>query len=78
VARSQPATRTDRKHQNDDFSVVKIVSYFSRFMILMPGDIITTGTPLIVGMGMKPPCYLKRGDELALWASPDSMNSIRK
>ena len=48
------------------FSVAKIVSYVSRFMTLMPGDIITTGTPPGVGMGMKPPCYLKRGDELIL------------
>ena len=48
------------------FSVAKIVSYVSRFMTLMPGDIITTGTPPGVGMGMKPPCFLKRGDELVL------------
>ncbi|HJV52504.1 MAG TPA: fumarylacetoacetate hydrolase family protein, partial [Noviherbaspirillum sp.] len=48
------------------FSVAKIVSYVSRFMTLMPGDIITTGTPPGVGMGMKPPLFLKRGDELAL------------
>ena len=48
------------------FSVAKIVSYVSQFMTLMPGDIITTGTPPGVGMGMKPPRFLKRGDELAL------------
>ena len=48
------------------FSVAKIVSYVSRFMTLMPGDIITTGTPPGVGMGMMPPRYLKRGDELVL------------
>ncbi|HYD62591.1 MAG TPA: fumarylacetoacetate hydrolase family protein [Noviherbaspirillum sp.] len=48
------------------FSVAKIVSYVSRFMTLMPGDIITTGTPPGVGMGMKPPRFLKRGDELVL------------
>jgi 2,4-didehydro-3-deoxy-L-rhamnonate hydrolase len=48
------------------FSVAKIVSYVSRFMTLMPGDIITTGTPPGVGMGMKPPQFLKRGDELVL------------
>ncbi|HEY8609207.1 MAG TPA: fumarylacetoacetate hydrolase family protein [Noviherbaspirillum sp.] len=46
------------------FSVAKIVSYVSRFMTLMPGDIITTGTPPGVGMGMKPPRFLKRGDSL--------------
>ncbi|KIF80455.1 fumarylacetoacetate hydrolase family protein [Noviherbaspirillum autotrophicum] len=48
------------------FSVAKIVSYVSRFMTLMPGDIITTGTPPGVGMGMKPPLFLKRNDELVL------------
>jgi 2-keto-4-pentenoate hydratase/2-oxohepta-3-ene-1,7-dioic acid hydratase in catechol pathway len=48
------------------FSVPKIVSYLSRFMTLMPGDIITTGTPPGVGMGMKPPRFLKPGDELSL------------
>ena len=48
------------------FSVAKIVSYVSRFMTLLPGDIITTGTPPGVGMGMTPPLFLKRGDELVL------------
>ncbi len=46
------------------FSVAKIISYTSRFMTLMPGDIITTGTPPGVGMGMKPQRFLKRGDQL--------------
>ncbi len=48
------------------FSVAKIVSYVSQFMTLMPGDIITTGTPPGVGMGMKPPLYLKKGDVMTL------------
>ena len=48
------------------FSVAQIVSYVSRFMTLEPGDVITTGTPPGVGMGMKPPVYLKAGDEMAL------------
>lgn len=48
------------------FPVAKLVSYVSRFMTLMPGDIITTGTPPGVGMGMKPPRFLKRGDQLRL------------
>lgn len=48
------------------FSVAKIVSYVSRFMTLMPGDIITTGTPPGVGMGMKPQRFLQAGDELSL------------
>jgi len=48
------------------FSVAKIVSYVSEFMTLEPGDVITTGTPPGVGMGMKPPVYLKAGDRMAL------------
>ena len=48
------------------FSVAKIVSYLSQFMTLMPGDVITTGTPPGVGMGMKPPQFLKPGDVLTL------------
>ncbi len=48
------------------FSVAKVVSYVSQFMTLMPGDVITTGTPPGVGMGMKPPVFLKKGDVLTL------------
>jgi len=48
------------------FAVAEIVSYVSRFMTLMPGDIITTGTPPGVGLGMKPPLYLKPGDTMRL------------
>lgn len=48
------------------FSVAKIVSYVSEFMTLEAGDIITTGTPPGVGMGMKPPVYLKAGDKITL------------
>jgi len=42
------------------------VSYLSQFMTLLPGDIISTGTPPGVGMGMKPPTYLKAGDRIEL------------
>ncbi len=49
------------------FGVAHLVSYISRFMTLMPGDLITTGTPPGVGMGRKPsPVYLKAGDEMRL------------
>ena len=49
------------------FGCAEIVSYVSRFMTLMPGDIIATGTPPGVGMGKKPdPIYLKRGDVMTL------------
>lgn len=48
------------------FNVAQIVSYVSHFMILEPGDVITTGTPPGVGMGMKPQRYLKAGDVVSL------------
>jgi len=48
------------------FNVDVIVSYVSKFMSLQPGDIITTGTPPGVGMGMKPQLFLKSGDEMKL------------
>ena len=48
------------------FNVAKLVSYVSHFMTLMPGDIITTGTPPGVGMGMKPQRFLRKGDVMTL------------
>jgi 2,4-diketo-3-deoxy-L-fuconate hydrolase len=48
------------------FGVARLVSYVSQFMTLMPGDVITTGTPPGVGMGMKPSQYLKPGDVVTL------------
>ena len=48
------------------FDVATLVSYISEFMTLMPGDVITTGTPPGVGLGMKPPTYLKKGDVVTL------------
>jgi len=48
------------------FNVNVIVSYVSKFMSLQPGDIITTGTPPGVGMGMKPQQFLKAGDMMKL------------
>ena len=43
-----------------------LISHISQFITLMPGDVITTGTPAGVGMGMTPPDYLKDGDEMVL------------
>jgi 2-keto-4-pentenoate hydratase/2-oxohepta-3-ene-1,7-dioic acid hydratase in catechol pathway len=48
------------------FGVAHIVAYLSEFFTLMPGDIITTGTPPGVGMGMKPQRFLKPGDTMRL------------
>ncbi|WAC27950.1 fumarylacetoacetate hydrolase family protein [Ancylobacter sp. SL191] len=61
-----------RRHQNGStrtmiFSVPFIVSYISQFMSLQPGDIITTGTPPGVGLGHKPPVYLKAGQTMHLF-----------
>ncbi|QUD87695.1 fumarylacetoacetate hydrolase family protein [Phenylobacterium montanum] len=52
------------------FKVPELVSYVSRFMTLLPGDLITTGTPPGVGLGQKPePVYLKAGDVMSLGIS---------
>jgi 2-keto-4-pentenoate hydratase/2-oxohepta-3-ene-1,7-dioic acid hydratase in catechol pathway len=48
------------------FNVPTLVSYLSQFMTLLPGDVISTGTPAGVGMGMSPPQYLKPGDVVEL------------
>jgi len=48
------------------FNVAQIVSYLSRYMTLLPGDVIMTGTPPGVGSGKKPPRYLKAGDSVVL------------
>ena len=51
------------------FPVAKLVSFLSEFFTLHPGDIVTTGTPPGVGMGMKPQVFLKPGDEMRLGVS---------
>ena len=48
------------------YGVAHLVHYLSQFMSLRPGDIISTGTPPGVGMGMKPPRYLRSGDRVEL------------
>ncbi|WP_428328695.1 fumarylacetoacetate hydrolase family protein [Mucilaginibacter sp.] len=48
------------------FNLPQLISYTSQFMTLLPGDIISTGTPAGVGLGMKPPLYLKAGDVVEL------------
>jgi 2,4-diketo-3-deoxy-L-fuconate hydrolase len=60
-------TRQRSTTANMIFSVTELVSYVSGFMTLLPGDVISTGTPSGVGLGMKPsPVYLQPGDEVAL------------
>ena len=48
------------------YGVAHLVSYLSQFMTLHPGDVISTGTPPGVGLGTKPPRYLKAGDVVEL------------
>ena len=60
-----------RRYQNGStstmvFGVAHLVSYLSRFMSLQPGDIISTGTPPGVGLGQKPPVYLREGNVMTL------------
>ncbi|HVH03975.1 MAG TPA: fumarylacetoacetate hydrolase family protein [Amaricoccus sp.] len=59
-------TRQDGSTRTMVYGVAHLVSYLSQFMSLQPGDIISTGTPPGVGMGMKPPTYLKAGDVIEL------------
>jgi len=60
-----------KRYQNGNtrtmiFTVAHIISYLSRFMSLQPGDVISTGTPPGVGMGQKPPVYLRPGQTITL------------
>ena len=59
-------TRQKSNTEQMVFGVADLVSYVSQFMTLLPGDVISTGTPPGVGLGMKPPVYLKPGDVVAL------------
>ena len=59
-------TKQDGNTANLIFNIPHIVSYLSQFMSLMPGDVISTGTPAGVGLGFKPPQFLKPGDEVEL------------
>lgn len=61
-------TYQDGNTKNLIFSVPYVVSYVSQFMTLLPGDVISTGTPAGVGLGFNPPIYLKPGDIVELGA----------
>lgn len=56
----------DGNTRNMIFGVAELVSYISRYMTLQPGDVISTGTPAGVGLGQKPPVYLRPGDVMEL------------
>ena len=59
-------TRQKSTTANMIFAVPHLVSYLSQFMTLLPGDVISTGTPAGVGLGMDPPVFLKAGDVVEL------------
>ena len=59
-------TMQDGNTSNFIFNIPHLISYTSQFMTLLPGDIISTGTPAGVALGMKPPVYLKAGDVIEL------------
>ena len=59
-------TFQDGSTSNMIFDVAHLVSYISQFMTLLPGDVISTGTPAGVGLGFKPPIYVKSGDVIEL------------
>jgi len=61
------------------FKIPFLVSYISQFMTLLPGDVISTGTPSGVGLGFKPPIYLKEGDvvELGIDGLGSSKQNVR-
>lgn len=61
-------TYQDGNTANLIFSVQHVVAYVSQFMTLLPGDVISTGTPAGVGLGFNPPIYLKAGDVVELGA----------
>ncbi|MER9819862.1 fumarylacetoacetate hydrolase family protein [Mesorhizobium sp. M0129] len=63
------ATRQSGTTAKMIFPFAHLISYISHFMALEPGDVITTGTPHGVGLGMKPPQFLKEGDIVELGAS---------
>ncbi|MEZ4810146.1 MAG: fumarylacetoacetate hydrolase family protein [Allomuricauda sp.] len=59
-------TMQDSNTSDFVFGIPKLVSYISQFMTLLPGDIVSTGTPFGVGLGLNPPRYLKPGDVVEL------------
>ena len=56
----------DGNTSNFIFKIPAVISYLSQFMTLLPGDVISTGTPAGVGLGFNPPVYLKEGDVVEL------------
>src|ERR1700758_3861412 len=73
-------SRQNSSTSNMIFDVATLVSYVSNFMTLLPGDLISTGTPAGVGLGMNPPVYLNAGDvvELGIEGLGESRQKVRE
>jgi 2,4-diketo-3-deoxy-L-fuconate hydrolase len=73
-------TRQNSSTSNMIFDVATLVSYVSQFMTLLPGDLISTGTPAGVGLGMNPPVYLNAGDvvELGIEGLGESRQQVKE
>lgn len=69
-------TRQESSSANMIFKIPTLISYVSQFMSLLPGDVVSTGTPAGVGLGQKPPVYLRDGDEVELGI--DGLGSARQ
>ncbi|GHA27884.1 2-hydroxyhepta-2,4-diene-1,7-dioate isomerase [Salinimicrobium marinum] len=69
-------TMQDSNTSDFVFNIAEVVSYISQFMTLLPGDVISTGTPFGVGMGLKPQRYLRSGDVVELGI--DGLGSSRQ
>jgi 2,4-diketo-3-deoxy-L-fuconate hydrolase len=72
--------RQNGSTSNMIFDVATLISYVSQFMTLLPGDVISTGTPAGVGLGMKPPTYLNAGDvvELGIESLGESRQAVKE
>lgn len=72
--------RQNSSTANMIFDVPTLVSYVSQFMTLLPGDVISTGTPAGVGLGMNPPVYLNAGDvvELGIEGLGESRQEVKE
>jgi 2,4-didehydro-3-deoxy-L-rhamnonate hydrolase len=72
--------RQNSSTANMIFDVAALVSYVSQFMTLLPGDVISTGTPAGVGLGMNPPTYLQAGDvvELGIEGLGESRQQVKE
>lgn len=69
-------TKQESSSANMIFKIPTLISYVSQFMSLLPGDVVSTGTPAGVGLGQKPPVYLRDGDEVELGI--DGLGSARQ